>query len=238
MRASVFVIAPVIVAALPIPLTWADSGDLMTPAPSASLTAGPIRLAQPGSAEPSTSDPSGPPPLQPAEAAGGAAPPASRTLRFGEEGSQWWTFGAAIAPDFDDAVDFNLHVGYTTFLVDSVEFTWENAVWYFDQDRDDAVGLSSSLVFRWHFLMRDRWSLYADAGIGGMVSTDDVPEDGTSVNLLPRLGVGGTWQYGDGPSRLQAGLRWHHISNARINSDDSNPSRDAPMLYVGLIVPF
>ena len=36
---------------------------------------------------------------------------------------------------------------------------------------------------------------------------------------------------------LEAGLGWHHISNARINGDDENPSRDLPMLHVGLVFP-
>jgi len=42
----------------------------------------------------------------------------------------------------------------------------------------------------------------------------------------------------DGGVRLQAGVRWAHISNARIKGDDDNPSRDSAMLYVALVFPF
>jgi hypothetical protein len=70
------------------------------------------------------------------------------------------------------------------------------------------------------------------------VSTDDVPNDGTSFNFTPRLGVGFTRQLTDSGIRLEGGLRWAHISNARITGDADNPARDSAMLYVGLIFPF
>jgi hypothetical protein len=70
-------------------------------------------------------------------------------------------------------------------------------------------------------------------------STSNTPRGGTSVNFTPKLGTGLTYQIReDSATRLQAGLRWHHISNARVAGDADNPSRDAAMIYVGLMLPF
>jgi hypothetical protein len=76
------------------------------------------------------------------------------------------------------------------------------------------------------------------AGIGVMGATGDVPDGGTPFDLMPRAGIGVTKQLTDDGLRLDVGVRWHHISNARINGDDENPSRDGAMLYAGLIFPF
>lgn len=163
---------------------------------------------------------------------------AETPAKFGAADSQWLTVGVAAADDFDESLDSNIHVAYSRFLVDDVEFAVEGALWSFDQPGDDAFGISGAMVFRWHFLNRDRWTLYADVGIGGMVASDSVPDEGTSFNLMPRAGVGATYRILDNGTRLQAGLRWHHISNARLAGEERNPSRDAPMLYFGVMIPW
>ena len=102
---------------------------------------------------------------------------------------------------------------------------------------DDAESLSLSTLLRWHFYNDGDWTLYLDTGVGVLASTDVVPMDGTGFNFLPRAGVGLTRRL-TGATRLQVGLCWHHISNARIYGDLSNPSRDAPMLYAGVVFAF
>ena len=67
---------------------------------------------------------------------------------------------------------------------------------------------------------------------------DDVPPDGTSINFTPRAGMGVTRALDDSGTRLMVGVRWAHISNARIEGDGENPSRDSVMGYVGVIWPF
>lgn len=159
-------------------------------------------------------------------------------VEYASKGSRWWTLGAGVAYDFDDATDVPLRGAYSYFLDDGVEFSAEVGAWYFSQPGDDAVGLSGSVILRWHFLRRDPWTAYVDAGIGIVGSSDDVPQGGTSFNFLPQAGAGVTRRLNDDGLRLQLGLRWHHISNARIQGDDENPDRDAPMIYAGLIFPF
>jgi Lipid A 3-O-deacylase (PagL) len=165
--------------------------------------------------------------------------PAKRAAsRFGAEGSEWLWAGWAIADDFESAVDQYAYFAWSTFLADDVELALEAGLWHFNQPGDNEGGLSGSLLFRWHFINKDEWTVYAQIGIGAMGATGDVPDDGTSFNLMPRAGVGVTKQLDEAGVRLDVGLRWHHISNARINGDDDNPSRDGAMLYVGLIFPF
>jgi hypothetical protein len=157
---------------------------------------------------------------------------------FGSEGSQWLTVGTGVASDFESATDWNLHLAWSIFLVKDVEFALEGAGWYFNQPGDNTGGVSGSFLFRWHFVNTGAWSVYADAGIGLLGAFDEVPDGGTSFDFLPRLGVGLTRQISDDGTRLQVGLRWHHISNARINGDEDNPSRDGAMLYAGVMFPF
>jgi hypothetical protein len=158
---------------------------------------------------------------------------------FGEENGQWLTLGLGVAHDFSKATDYDLRFAWSQFLIDDVEFSLEGNLWYFDQEGDNAVGINPVLLFRWHFLSEERWSVYADIGVGLMLSSSAVPEGATDFGFTPRAGVGITYQIDESaPTRLQLGFRWHHISNARVTGDAKNPARDAPMLYAGFVFPF
>lgn len=172
--------------------------------------------------------------LPPAERLEKAAP----RPRFGEPESTWLTIGAGIGHDFDDATDANIHAAYSYFLIEDVELAAELGLWYFGEGAEFAVGVSPNIVFRWHFVNTEDWTVFADAGIGLVFSTDDVPDDGTSFNFAPRAGVGFTRRLNDSGMRFQAGLRWHHMSNARITGNTDNPGRDAPFVYAGIVMPF
>ncbi len=160
--------------------------------------------------------------------------------RFGLPGGWWLTLGGGYANNFDHDQDFNLHVAFSTFLAKELEFSIELAAWYFDQEGSDTGGINPSMVFRWHFWHADdfSWTVYGDVGIGLLFAFDDVPAGGTGFNFTPRAGVGYTTRIGDDDTRLQIGVRYHHISNGRIEGDDRNPSRDSIMVYAGIIFPF
>ncbi|MBM4108407.1 MAG: acyloxyacyl hydrolase [Phycisphaerae bacterium] len=163
--------------------------------------------------------------------------PPARSQEFGAEGSTWLTVGAGWAPDFAAENDFNLHLAWSKFLVKDVEFALEGAGWYADQSEHDAFGGSASMIFRCHFVNTGDWTVYADLGIGAIASSDDVPEGGSSFNLHPRAGAGLTRRLDDAGTRLQVGVRWHHVSNARIFGDGDNPARDRAMFYADLVLP-
>lgn len=160
--------------------------------------------------------------------------------RFGAKDSEYWTFGLGVAHNFIDAWDYNARIAYSQFLIDDVEFSFEVNGWYFNQDGSDAFGLNPAIVFRWHLIhLPERpWTIFVDAGIGVLVASQRVPAGGTWFDFTPRVGVGYTREiYPDG-TRLQLGVRWHHISNARIDGDRQNPARDGVMVYGGIMIPF
>lgn len=158
--------------------------------------------------------------------------------RFGAAGSRWWTVGGELAHSFNDSTDTGLYGAYSYFIARDVEFAGELALWHFNQPGDNAEGISASMVFRWHFIDTGPWTVYADIGIGVLGATDNVPEGGTSFDFMPRASVGFTRLLCDDGVRLQVGVGWHHISNARIHGDENNPARDQPMIYAGVIFPF
>ncbi|MFG0244211.1 MAG: acyloxyacyl hydrolase [Phycisphaerales bacterium JB054] len=157
---------------------------------------------------------------------------------YGTAGTEWILFGTGAAYDFDDNTDLNLTLGYSRFLADDIEWMLELAGWYHAQEGEDALSLNPAMEFRWHFFNRAKTSAFLNVGIGVLGATDNVPFDGTGFNFTPRAGIGMTHQISDDGTRLVGGLRWHHISNARIHGDDSNPSRDAPLVYLQVAIPF
>ena len=97
------------------------------------------------------------------------------------------------------------------------------------------AGAGLSLVMRWQFLLRERWSLYFDGGCGVAGFTSAVPRAGARLNFTPQLGLGGTVRIDD-RLRLMGGVRWFHVSNGQ--TADSNPGVDMIVGYLGLTMPF
>ena len=88
------------------------------------------------------------------------------------------------------------------------------------------------------FVQEENHTFYAHAGIGLLQTSERVPPGGTKFNFTPTVGVGTTFELGESDTRLDLGVRWHHISNASTNGSDDNPARDGVMLYAALVFPF
>ena len=158
--------------------------------------------------------------------------------RFGSKGTSHIMLGSTVAHDFGDNTDINLHAQWTTFIAEDFEIGVEGGIWAIFQ-KDDTVAVSASAVMRYHFYQGIRFSFFAEIGLGIMGAGDTVPDMGTGFNFMPRLGGGLTYALDDsGSTRLITGLRWHHISNARIHGEARNPSRDAPGFYAGVLFEF
>ena len=188
-------------------------------------------------------------PAQPSGDAAKDAPEAPATkpdqqpakLNFGDVGSMWVTLGTGAAWN-GDFTDINIFGALSYFIGKDVEFMGELGAWQFSQPGPDATGFNASMVIRWHFLDTGKWTLYGDIGIGLLLATEQVPRrdglTGTNFDFTPRFGGGFTRQLSDDGTRLEVGLRWAHVSNARISGNNDNPGRDSVMLYAGLIFPF
>lgn len=101
----------------------------------------------------------------------------------------------------------------------------------------DAEGPGLSLLLRWHFLNRDRFSLFIDGGGGLAFLDEEFPAQGTHSNFTARVGLGATVQLTD-DLHLIGGARYFHLSNAARNGMDENPSLDAVELYLGVLIEF
>jgi lipid A 3-O-deacylase len=156
---------------------------------------------------------------------------------FASEGSQRWAllggWGIDVKHSSNNEMTFGAKWEY--FIADGFAFAPELKLWGFFQDGGDAFGGSLDLLFEWHFIRHDTWSIYGDAGVGLLGSTKNVPINGSEFNFTPQAGLGFTWDIGEG-NRWFAGVRWHHISNAGLYSD--NPGRDSVLVYTGLSMPF
>ncbi len=194
--------------------------------PGASLMFTPASFAQDAPAEPEAQAPSD------------EQLDAPRDLAFGEPGYWHWSAGAGVGIS-DESVDVMGFWRAGTFLAQDFEFGMSLEGWAFFQDEGEDTGAPGfSIDFRWHFLNEESYSVYGLAGVGVFYAFDDVPDDGTQFNFTPTFGLGSTVRLGDGPARLDAGLRWHHISNATTSGSDDNPARDGLMVYLGIVFPF
>lgn len=166
-------------------------------------------------------------------------------LTFGDEEAAYLSIQGGVGSNSQD-IDSNIRITYHTFTSDDFEFNASLGVWSHLQDGDDdELSAAFDIGFRYHFInntrtreadwLPDRWTMYADTGIGIMLSSGDVPPDGTSYNFTPRAGVGFTTPIGESGARFDFGIRWQHFSNASTAGSDDNPARDDIMVYIGVI---
>jgi lipid A 3-O-deacylase len=182
-----------------------------------------------------------PAPTTPAEATSLSLQP-KPSRRYLDAGGLYLTFGGGVANDFSEATDSNAFFQVSTFVAPRFELGGEVGGWYFSQRGRDTPGASVALSLKYHFLPSDfdlgepddrTLTFFGEIGAGVLFSSLEVPDGGTHTNFLPRAGGGLTYAITE-DARLVAGVRWHHISNARISSNSSNPSRDGVMVYVGV----
>lgn len=126
-------------------------------------------------------------------------------------------------------------LGISWFFIDDMSLDLQLEQWGISQEGGNAYAIGPALLFRWHFLPRETWSLYTDFGCGFFYATEAVPSDGSRFNFTPRLGLGASFALND-RARILTGVRWLHISNA--NTSTPNPGRDSVELYAGLSLAF
>lgn len=167
----------------------------------------------------------------------GAPGPAADALAvpFGARGTLQFNIFGDYANDLDEDSMAGVQVGMSWFFVDHLSLDLQLEQYGIFQDGGDAYAIGPAMLFRWHFLALERWSLYADLGCGFIVSTESVPIEGSQFNFTPRAGVGASFEVAP-RARVMAGVRWFHVSNA--NTSTPNPGRNSLELYAGLSLPF
>ena len=156
--------------------------------------------------------------------------------KFGAKGQTRWFLQAGAATE-GDGESFGLAGGGVSYFFargHSVNLALNGLV--FDLPDKDPVGVNLDLLVRSHWIRGENWSLYIDGGAGIIVTSSRVPNEGSSFNFTPQIGLGTSINVNkEKDQRLLLGIRYHHISNA--NTFESNPGLDTYMGYVGMTFP-
>lgn len=86
------------------------------------------------------------------------------------------------------------------------------------------------VVWRWNFQPRLRWSAFGELSMGGLWTTDAIPEDTTRANFTAHWG-GGVRLFGSAGRSLMLGYRFQHISNG--NNLGTNPGVNSHVVLAG-----
>jgi hypothetical protein len=86
------------------------------------------------------------------------------------------------------------------------------------------------LVWRWNFVPQPRWSAFAELSMGGMWSTEAIPEETGRANFTAHWG-GGVRLRPRGPHAVLVAYRFQHFSNG--NQLGSNPGVNAHVVLLG-----
>ncbi len=183
-------------------------------------TADVLDLVQAASADPKT------------PTAAGDGRPVADVPEFGAAGSVFWSLGVTAGAEFRvtnlacirGAIDWFVATDFSIGLQGDLG-------WAGSAGHDGGVLVGLAPILRWHFLRRDRWTLFAELGVGAAWTTVEIPESGTRFNFTPQAGVGATWAVDD-DWRLRVALGWYHMSNARTGR--SNPGLDAVAVTIGV----
>jgi hypothetical protein len=197
----------------------------------AARCASPVRAAEPAAPPPPASVP-------PAPAAGA---PAAAKVPAGDFAAGTWTLNLYAGFDREFGGDPQLGygaIGVGYFAFDNFSVNAEARTLYADQDdgRDTTV-YALDLLIRHHLVRGDGWSLFVNASAAVSQSLYRIPAGGTHFNFMEEAGVGATYRVAD-RVHLIGGVRYWHLSNARIEGGDRNPALNGFGGYLGLMFTF
>ena len=142
---------------------------------------------------------------------------------------------ATYAGGIDADSDFgSAAFGAGYYVWDNVSLSLEASGYRVFQSSHDAWAYGIAGVLRHHIIQFDRTTIYADVAFGPVEATRHVPEGGTNFNFITRAGLGATYQIRDRLNMI-GGVRYFHLSNARLEGSAKNPSINGVEGYVGLM---
>jgi len=102
------------------------------------------------------------------------------------------------------------------------------------QPENNVASYGGNFLLRTHLIVEPNWSFFADFSPGLLESSHRIPPGGTDFNFTIETGFGITAHLWD-RTELLTGFRYLHLSNARQEGADRNPSLNAFEGYVGLL---
>jgi hypothetical protein len=156
---------------------------------------------------------------------------------WGKKGSKRWDVVAGYAVDTEETENRLVRIGFEIehFVENNLSLDLGIHLLDVEQTGKDAMGLNASVQLRWHFIDEDSWSMFVEGGAGLARMGANVPAGGSTFNFTIQLGSGFSFDAGNN-SRWLVGVRWFHISNANMYTN--NPARDSVMLWTGLSFPY
>ncbi len=112
-------------------------------------------------------------------------------------------------------------------------FTWaaEMMPVFFQTSPSHVYGIGvAPVVWRWNFSPQRRWSAFAELSMGGLWTTDPVPDETRRVNFTAHWG-GGVRIGSSSRQALVLGYRFQHLSNG--NQLMTNPGVNSHVALVG-----
>jgi hypothetical protein len=125
-------------------------------------------------------------------------------------------------------------VGAGYYFFDNFALNAELGGYSVQQPGPDSLISEFDIKLRHHIYNSGRFSLYLDAGGGVAYATAPTPAGGTYYNYTIQTGPGVAWELSD-HLFLMGGVRYWHLSNARLEGPVRNPSINAIEGYVGVM---
>lgn len=125
-------------------------------------------------------------------------------------------------------------VGASYYVFDNLSLGVEASGYSTLQDSESGVAFGLAGVLRDHLLHFDRFTLFSDVSFGPAQDSTRIPADGTYFNFITRTGVGLTYELRE-HLYLMGGVRYFHLSNAKIEGADRNPSINGIEGFFGLM---
>jgi hypothetical protein len=126
------------------------------------------------------------------------------------------------------------NVGLNYYFANNWAFGFEATGVGVSQDVNNAAAGGADIILRTHLWNYGRFSLYGDFTAGVLEADQRVPPGGTDFNFTIRTGVGSAYRLTETTS-LMLGVRYWHLSNARQEGPNRNPSLNAIEGYIGLM---
>jgi len=99
----------------------------------------------------------------------------------------------------------------------------------FEPSRIYGIGIAP-VVWRWNFPPRPKWSAFAELSMGGLWTSDEIPEGTSRINFSAHWG-GGVRFHPRGGNAILIGYRFQHFSNG--NQLGSNPGVNSHVFIAG-----
>jgi hypothetical protein len=133
----------------------------------------------------------------------------------------------------DDVTNANLGFGY--YVINNLSLGLEGSGYSERVSGHGQWGYGVTAELRHHLLRFDKTTIFASAAFGPVESTGRIPQPrGTDFNYITRVGIGSTYRLRDNLDLL-LGVRYFHLSNARLDGPERNPSINGIEGFAGLM---